>query len=179
MSKSNIATFVIGAGLGAAATWFFAKNYFAHITEEEIESVKETYRKKYENDREDTEDVNESIEESSEESTAEEIKEYEDMTLDLGYSGKSGESAEMSEEPYIISIDEFGEADGYDAISLYHYADGVLADADDEVIDNPEEIVGSEALKHLDEDCVYVRNDRLRCDYEVVKDLRDFYKKEN
>lgn len=77
---------------------------------------------------------------------------------------------------YVISPDEFGEIEEYTKVSLTHFADGVLADECGEVVDNVEEIVG-DALEHIgeyEEDCVHVRNDARRCDYEILEDLREF-----
>ena len=78
--------------------------------------------------------------------------------------------------PYVISPDEFDELDGYTAISLTYFADGVLSDENGVIIDDVEEIVG-DGLNHFgeyDEDAVYVRNDAKRCDYEILKDERKY-----
>jgi len=72
--------------------------------------------------------------------------------------------------------DEFDELDGYTAISLTYFADGVLSDENGVIIDDVEEIVG-DGLNHFgeyDEDAVYVRNDAKRCDYEILKDEREY-----
>lgn len=66
--------------------------------------------------------------------------------------------------------------DGYERISLTYYADGVLADEDNEPVDDIEEIVG-DGLEHFgeyEEDSVFVRNDAKKCDYEILRDLRTF-----
>ena len=78
--------------------------------------------------------------------------------------------------PYVISPDELGEKD-YSIISLNYYADGVLADDFDVVIDDVENTVGEDALTHFGEyedDSVFVRNDELELDYEILKDMRRF-----
>lgn len=60
----------------------------------------------------------------------------------------------------------------YDKISLTLYSDGVLMGDEDEGPLDPKETVGSEAVKLLEEspyhNVVYVRNNDLACDYEVV-----------
>lgn len=78
--------------------------------------------------------------------------------------------------PYVISPDEFDELDGYTPISLTYFADGVLADENGVIVDDVEEIVG-DGLNHFgeyDDDAVYVRNDAKRCDYEILKDEREY-----
>ena len=79
------------------------------------------------------------------------------------------------EVPYVISPAEYGEND-YEEIEMTYYADGVLAEGK-EIFDDPDEIVGPEALSSFgeyEEDAVYVRNDAKRCDYAILKDLRKY-----
>ena len=50
-----------------------------------------------------------------------------------------------------------------------------MTDEDDEEVDDVDEIVGEESLNHIgdyEEDVVHVRNDRLKCDYEILRDDR-------
>lgn len=68
-------------------------------------------------------------------------------------------------------------------LNLTYFADGVLADECGEIVDDVEEIIG-DGLDHFGEyedDSVFVRSDAKRCDYEILKDLRDFsdFKKKN
>lgn len=87
---------------------------------------------------------------------------------------KKNEEKSM-EVSYVISPSEFGEAD-YEEIELTYYADGVLAE-DREIIDDPEFVVGPNALDSFgeyEEDTVYVRNDARRCDYVILKDFRNY-----
>lgn len=106
------------------------------------------------------------------------------------YSGKISENKEESEtpmpeqkediisdKPYIITPEQFGEIEEYEKISLVYYSDGVLTDENDELIDDIEEIVGEDSLNHFgeyEEDSVFVRNDSRKCDYEILMDLRKF-----
>ena len=77
------------------------------------------------------------------------------------------------EKPYVISPLEFGdkEDEGYTTVSLMFYSDGLLADDMGEVIENIDETVGVDSLNHFGEyedDSVFVRNDRLKIDYEIL-----------
>ena len=77
----------------------------------------------------------------------------------------------------MISPEEFGEFEEYEKISLTYYADQVLTDENDEEVDNVEECVGVESLNHFgdyEDDSVFVRNDRLKCDYEILLDQRNY-----
>ena len=55
--------------------------------------------------------------------------------------------------------------------------DGVLADENDEVIEDVEDAVGIDSLNHFGEyedDSVFVRNDARKCDYEILLDQRTY-----
>lgn len=72
--------------------------------------------------------------------------------------------------PYLISEDEFAYGDpSHDKVTIYYYAgDDTLAD-EDETILNIGDHIGFEATEHFDNDVVYVRNEYLGIDYEVVR----------
>lgn len=77
--------------------------------------------------------------------------------------------------PKVISPDEYGELLHYKQISLTYYEDHVLVDELGEPVLNIDEIIGPDALETFgtyEEDAVHVRNDRLRCEYEIIKDPR-------
>ena len=87
------------------------------------------------------------------------------------------ERASDYDRPYIIEPQEFGALDGYSLITLYHYSDNVLADDCDELVEDLDDVVGEDYASHFGEyedDCVYVRNDRLKADYEICRDLRKY-----
>jgi len=77
--------------------------------------------------------------------------------------------------PYVIPFDEFGEFSNRDELTIFYYAeDDTLADEQEEVIPNVSEVIGDEALTSFgdrsnDPDIVYVRNERLAIDYEVIR----------
>jgi hypothetical protein len=81
------------------------------------------------------------------------------------------------QKPYVISPDEFGENEDYDRIGLNYFADKVLAHDDDTLFEDVDEIIGLESLTHFGEyedDSVFVRNDRLKIDYEILLDSRNY-----
>ena len=76
--------------------------------------------------------------------------------------------------PYIINETDVGDKMDYDLIHLTFYADHILTDDANLPIKDIDEIVGPEALKcFLNEfvNIVYVRNERLGCDFEICRDL--------
>ena len=172
--------FFAGLAIGGAAVWCCAKEKYARITEQEIASVKEAYaRREQKQGRPDETPATTLTPGRPPEKPS--IVDYAQKVQEAGYTdysrtveAKSG--PKPGELPYVISPDEFGEIEEYTKVSLTHFADGVLADECGEVVDNVEEIVG-DALEHIgeyEEDCVHVRNDARRCDYEILEDLREF-----
>ena len=171
-------TFVAGATLGSLATWIFVKKKYEQIAQEEIDSVKEVYsNRKPKAEKKDEEGIQ--VDEK-------EVTEYEKIIESTGYSkysdisrSKAKTEHDDSERPYVIRPEEFGELDGYEMISLTHYSDGVLADDDDQKMadDEIDEVVGADYAEHFGEyedDSVFVRNDRLKCDYEILLDQRKY-----
>lgn len=76
------------------------------------------------------------------------------------------------ERPEVIDPNEYGEYADYDQVTLYYYADDVLADDMDNAVEDVEDIVGSYALTtfgQYEDDAVHVRNDRKRCYYEILR----------
>lgn len=185
--------FTLGAAVGSLVTWKIVKDKYEKIAQEEINNVKERYtilKPEYETEPQETEEVV-AVTEVTEENN-ETTESNEDSNEDSDYMGYatiinknkyvSSEDEEGGHEvykfnPYIVTPDEFGEIPGYDYETLYYYADGVLTDDQDVPIENVKNVVGLEFPNHYgeyEEDCVYVRNDELKTDYEILMDIRTF-----
>lgn len=180
-----VSVFVVGAGIGSIVTWKFVKRKYEQIADEEIAKMREYYKEKCrtEDDSADEQVVSsESTDEKKVEFTAEEKIEYSDIIKKQGYTSdenieKGGDPVITKERPYVIPPEDFGEIDEYDTESLTYYEDGVLTDSDDEIIDNVEELIGRDSLTHFGEyedDSVFVRNDVLKRDFEILRDLRKY-----
>lgn len=85
------------------------------------------------------------------------------------------------DKPYVITHDEFFEGEGdYDNNSLTYYEqDDTLVDERDHPVDDMENIIGEDNLVRFghgskDRNIVYVRNDKLEIDYEIVKSPGSF-----
>lgn len=201
MSKLSTAiAFLTGAALGGATVWYITKERYAQLAEEEINSVKEAYARReskkekadkamrrYQGTDEEVQEGQTSVvtarvaEKGSITEYAERIKNGAPMDYSRtsvppkAGQEKAPEPETPGEHPYVIPPEEFDEL-GYTTISLTCFADGVLADENGVVIDDVEEIVG-DALNHFGEyedDSVYVRNDAKRCDYEILRDEREY-----
>lgn len=179
-----IFAFALGAAAGAVVTWKLVDEKHRQRADEEIEQMREFYDAKM-NDEPLTDDM--VIVEGTDEETDEEPEDdYEAMqktyrekvkAYDRRVYGeeKKGGSENMQNEPYIISPDEYGE--DFDVESLVYYADGILADINDNVISNRKSLVGSDFYKHFgeyEEDTVFIRNEAEEIDYEICRDTRTF-----
>lgn len=171
MNNKALLTFLAGAAIGSIVTYVVAKTKFERILEEELDAMEEYYMDK----------IGESgtPEESSEEVSTdkeEKLAVVRDILKEEGYNNAEGGEI-MSNEPYVITPEEYGEADGYDAVSLICFADGVITDDWYEPLEDVVGAIGLDVESHFGEyedDSVYIRNDRLKTDYEILRDLRNF-----
>lgn len=203
MSKlSATITLLVGIAIGGAAAWYVARERYAQLAEEEINSIKETYarmeRKKMKDlGKEFADGIKEGLEEGEKTPAVTTKVQNKGSIAEYAERIKNGapmdyaktvvpqkqevpiESAQYdsaSEQIYVISPEEFGELDTYTKISLTCFDDYVLADEHGVIIENVEEIVG-DALNHIGEyedDSVFVRNNVLHCDYEILCDEREY-----
>lgn len=166
----SLLIFLAGAAVGTIVTGRMLKTKYEQIANEEIESVKEVYANKMKKLDEQQEKC------TYREPTKEEIDKYREMAS--GYTNYSKREKEVEKEvvkvytPEVISPDEFDTND-FKTQTLTLYADGILADEYDNVIKNVDEVVGEESLNHFgeyEEDTVYVRNEELETDFEILKD---------
>lgn len=173
MSKTNFAVLLLGAAIGAGTAYLYLRKHFEQIAQEEIDSVKETYSCKCDGrckcEPEESEEENEKTEY---EAATNEYKSAEPNAVKIHRTG-------VRSEPYVIKPDEFGmlEDKGYDEVSLTYYSDGVLVDDGDNVIEDTASLVGTDFADYFgeyEEDSVHVRNEMLKCDYEILKDNRAY-----
>lgn len=168
--------FLIGAVVGSAATWQYFKKRYEIIAQNEIDSVKNVFQKEPSKDvlaHDDEKNVNYKKKTSIE--ACEAIIKNENYTNYTNATSKKEEKGEKDVEPdiFVISPEEFGEYENYDEIDLTYYKDQILTDDSNEIIEDPEDLIGDEALNRFGEfedDLVFVRNDRLKAYYEICKD---------
>ena len=174
----NMLLFITGAATGSVVTWKLIETKYARIAQEEIDSVKEAFARDQKGDDENsTSDETAEAEDLEDPDPSEEdYEEYVETVQTLGYIHEEG-GAMMGDKPYVIPPEEFGEKEGYETITLVYFKDSVLADDDDNRIEDVEGMVGVESLTHYGEyeyDCVHVRNDRLKTDFEILRSERLF-----
>ena len=184
--------FVMGASVGSLVTWKCVEKKYKQIAQEEIDSVKETYAKMRKDDLEakqaDIEAAKAKLHPADSEKAEtpevqpEEVKEYEDVIARHNYTSYSNNINEkggdvMTDRPYIIPPEDFGDYPDYETISLTYYNDKVLTDEYNEIVDDIDDLIGEDSLNHFGEyedDSVFVRNDALKVDYEILLDSANY-----
>ena len=190
---------IASAGCGLATGYFIAKKKYEKKADDEINSVKKAFNEHLDELRKDNKlkDIpmtrnGYSKKKKAENNKAENNREplptdpvmsdYKDYSSPYRTSAKpqlaKEEGAPSKDEPYIISPDDFMSS-SYESSTLLYYADGVLADDDNNVISSYEGLIGPKALHSFgqyQDDTVFVRNDKLKTDFEIILDTREFSK---
>jgi hypothetical protein len=184
----NVLVFAAGAAIGSAVTWKIVKDQYERIVQEEIESIKETFGERPAAEQDSTDDSSDDEEDQGDRSTQINWSDYEDLdeededveeycALVKKYNNEEGGVNSVGTKPYVISPYDFGELDDYYQIELTYYADGVLEDDEHNVVQDVDELIGEDSLNtfgEYEDDSVFVRNDRLRTDFQILKDLRTY-----
>lgn len=175
-----VVAFSVGMAVGSVGTWYCVKKKYEELAQEEIDSVKQVFLKREKELKGDEirKNIAENVKAGDQEKPMS-IKEYASFLQKQGYTNYSDTNeAENKEEtksvkPYVIPPEQFGEIEEYDQIELTYYADHILADENDDIVEDVEEAIGFESLSHFGEyedDSVFVRNDERRCDYQILLD---------
>ena len=189
LSKAFI--FAAGVAIGAGVTWKILKDRYNKLMQEEVKSIREVFSddESAEDEDIDISDVEEEIEKDF--VNADYVKELTKAVSSIikkesyssyssaGDNKKEEREVEEMDEPYVISPDDY-DTNGYKTVTLWYHADGVLTDENHKPIKpkNIDKLIGRESLNHFGEyeDCsVYVRNDRLKTDYEILEDADNYY----
>ena len=174
--------FAAGLAVGAVAGAVLVKNKVLADAKAEVEEVRKYYRESR-GVVEEVEEVKEKVEETidhiqdlieeheTKPKTEKEHTNYGQITK--MYMSKDEFQTPKYDDPFVIDPSEFGENPEYDTETLTYFADGVLVDDVDDVIEEPDIVVGLENLKIFEEfgaTTVYVRNDIYKTDYEIIRD---------
>lgn len=154
------------------------------FTEEEIEVIQEILESQVPEDDDDDEDEYEDIEEPK---TITDVRESESKVKFEEPSEEEVETqrsfpktvARNSKKPYVISLDEFSmDRLDHDKIILIYYSDEIIADERGTVVQDPrgvgEDFVESFGDRSSDPNIVYIRNERIKADFEIVREERTY-----
>lgn len=160
--------FGIGAAVGAVTAWYLTKRTYEQYANEEIAEMKSYYNSKVD------------ILKERENALIDTTKKYGELLAKSEY----GSGIELANDdlfdnpkPYLISPNEFDTIDDYDTANLTYYADGVLTDDNDEIIDDVDFVVGEgfeQYFGEYEDYAVHIRNPKLKVDYEILLDERKY-----
>lgn len=191
----NVLAFAVGAAVGSAVTWKILKTKYDRIVQEEIDSIRDVFSdagnerdiaQEQSDDAADEEgrrecsgqinwDDLEDLEDEDDNEDTGAIAEYERLTR--AYIDQEGGVETVAKEPYVIGPYDFGTLDDYHQVELTYYADGVLEDAEGNIVTDVDELIGEKSLYtfgEYEEDAVHVRNERLKTDFEILKDYATY-----
>lgn len=167
---SKVVIFAAGVATGAVVTWKLLKTRYEKSLEEETNALRERLI-----DKKDC--FLRTIDEEQADNEQEDIKSYVETINESEY---TAEETDFRAKPYVIAPEDFGEyGEDYEMLTLTYYADDILADDHDEIVEDVDAKVGLDSLSRFgeytyDPDTVYVRNDKRKCDYEIIRDERNY-----
>lgn len=185
----NVLVFTAGAAIGSAVTWKIMTDRCEKLVQEEVERFKKDYAECMSNAQAKSESGDESEDEEDSHqidwSDLEDLDDEDDEDDGLNdyervvnkYTNKEGGAENMARAPYVISPYDFGELDDYSQVELTYYADGILEDDEYHIVTDADELIGPNALNtfgEYEDDSVFVRNERLRADFQILKDYRTY-----
>lgn len=182
---NNVFAFAVGALIGSAVTWKLMKTKYESLVQEEGDAEDSTTLEWSHigepiGNVEEVEETDEGVRFSATISKPD-IFAYAAKVDGLGYSDysnikKGGASTMDKPKPYVIPPEEFGENE-YETVSLTFYADKILTDDDNIPVEDIDNVVGHDSLTtfgRYEDDSVFVRNDYLQKDFEILLDPRKY-----
>lgn len=182
MNKTFLA-FGAGLAVGIGGTYFYLKQKYEEKLSEQIQEIRRHYQEKQEQSKSKEEKDEKFVSrfEEAEERGKDRIA-YESIAKRYQGSDKSPvdpaeqespQEDEPEEEIFTVSEEEMETYDNFEDISLTYYAeDDILCDDQEQVIEDPEAIIGDAltkfGVKSGYPDTVYVINKRVRAIFEVL-----------
>lgn len=183
--------FVVGAAAGAASTYFILKERFEQQANQEVEEAKAYYKELYSTgaviNTENAEELPEPIEEKvvkvdpMKRKEEKEEPDYNDIIDKLNYNKYSTDVPDSegarrpAKKPYQISMDDYNvDTTQVKKIISCFEEDGICMDNDTkEILENVAKDIGMDNIELIGmngEDEIYVRNEQLGIDYNIVSE---------
>lgn len=175
MSSKNILSFLAGTAVGSVATYIFCTRRYGIGEETEevtFEGVKKSKDEK--NPEGDVSENNSSVKKKATEAQRKpDIMDYaKKLMKEHGYSQENNEEDRNIAAPYTVSPEEFGKDETYETVELVYYADNILADDMDEIVEDVDSTVGFDSLNsfgEFEDDSVFVKNDQMKVYFEILR----------
>ena len=197
MGKFLKTLFVLAVGGGGfAGGYYVAKHIYSKAAEKEIEDVKKAFQEHYgpiEPEEKKPEEDDTRLHKIEPKSSIADISTAEKDYRDYGKlyrtasierkleAEKAAADVAKHNPPYVIDEATYETSD-FKAATLFWYEDGVMTDGDGRMINDNEidNMIGQDAVNHLktgvDGDSIYVRNESLQTDFEVILEGKPYSK---
>lgn len=187
MNAKIIVAFILGAAAGVASSMLYFKTKYEQKADAEIQEIRDLYAKKSE-----TEEKKEATPVASHQvtkaddlhATARHVSEYTkyipkgDAQNEAPKDGIHVEKVDFAPmknpnppKPYLIDSSDYGQDDNFDPLCWEWYTDGILANENDEIVDNIQEWIGDglKVFAETEDNLFWVRNEKYGVDIEVAR----------
>lgn len=188
MNAKIIVAFILGAAAGVASSMLYFKTKYEQKADAEIQEIRDLYAKKTETE-EKKEDVPVTSHQVSKADdlhvTARRVSEYTKYIpkteTDQTEEPKDGIHVERIDfapmknpnppKPYLIDSSDYGQDDNFDPLCWEWYTDGILANENDEIVDDIQEWIGDglKVFAETEDNLFWVRNEKYGVDIEVAR----------
>ena len=187
MNAKTIIAFILGAAAGVASSMFYFKTKYEQKADAEIQEIRDLYAKKSETEekKEDTPVTSHQVTKADDlHATARHVSEYtkyapkEDAQNEAPKDGIHVEKVDFTPmknpnppKPYLIDSSDYGQDDNFDPLCWEWYTDGVLANENNEIVDNIQEWIGDglKVFAESEDNLFWVRNEKYGVDIEVAR----------
>ena len=169
MNKNNILSFLVGAAVGSFATYFIMKKKKFDSDFEVIETIKRSPKKEESKPAQDEIKTEDEIKKNN--------KEY--ISYVKMYTNNDVKIDDIVK-PHVISEEEFDTTDYKVESLMWYQSSNILCDDMDQIIEDDliDNLIGDKTIlktfEETDSDCIYIRDDVKKIDYEILLSLRDY-----
>ena len=187
MNAKTIIAFILGAAAGVASSMLYFKTKYEQKADAEIQEIRDLYAKKSETEekKEDAPVTSHQVTKSDDlHATARRVSEYtkytskEDAQNEEPKDGIHVEKIDFTPmknpnppKPYLIDSSDYGQDDNFDPLCWEWYTDGILANENDEIVDDIQEWIGDglKVFAETEDNLFWVRNEKYGVDIEVAR----------
>ena len=187
MNAKTIVAFILGAAAGVSSSMVYFKTKYEQKADAEIQEIRDLYAKKSETEekKEDATVTSHQITKADDlHATARRVSEYtkytpkEDAQNEAPKDGIHVERVDFAPmknpnppKPYLIDSSDYGQDDNFDPLCWEWYTDGILANENDEIVDDIQEWIGDglKVFAETEDNLFWVRNEKYGVDIEVAR----------
>ena len=186
----SLLTFVAGLAIGAGVTYVIQKNRYEEMIKDEVDDLREHYKSKECKPKESGLNKEGTDEVQSYRMKSEERKEsmgrVHSLVRENKYTSCDDENLNTeTKPPFVVTPEEFATVPLWDVDTLRYHANDIIANDNNEIMDEDEieRILGMSVMEIKDQfgvyedDSVFIRNEALKCDYEILRDEDDYIRR--